>query len=341
MAILASAVGTVNMYSISISYGDAKMKRKDFKHLLSQLDSLTYNQRKKLLDEITESPQVQSINIVESQNKQKKSCPHCGASSLIRWGKSHGLQRYRCKDCSKTFNSLTDTSLSKLHYKERWLTYCKCLAEGKTIRESAKICRIDSRTAFRWRHRFLSSPANNKTKKMTGIVEADEAFFTENCKGNRPITHRQPKQRGQPSVGIVPVLLVRDRSGTEADFVFQRIKKEIIHEKLKALMGQEVVLCTDGNIIYKTFAKEEKIPHKRIIQSDNVRVVEDIFHIQNLNAYISRLKSWIKRFNGVATKYLENYLGWRRIIETKNKNISPQYYLRQALLKNNQQLMPI
>jgi hypothetical protein len=28
------------------------------------------------------------------------------------------------------------------------------------------------------------------------------------------------------------------------------------------------------------------------------------YHIQNVNAYISRLKRWICRFNGVATRYL-------------------------------------
>ena len=320
------------------------MKRKDFKNLLSQLEHLTYNQRKKLLDQMTETPESESLNIAESQNKVKKSCPHCNCSSLNRWGKSDGLQRYRCKECKKTFNALTETSLSKLHYKDKWLTYSQCLAEGKTIRESAKICGIDPKTAFRWRHRFLSSPAQSKTKKMTGIVEADETFFTENCKGNRHIKHRKPKKRGQSSKKVladrVPILIVRDRSGTEADFVYERIEKDVMHEDLAPLMGPEIVLCTDGNSIYQSFAKKANIPHKRIIRLDKVNVIDEIFHIQNLNAYISRLKRWIKRFNGVATKYLENYLGWRRIIETKNKTISPRYYLMLALRKSFQQVMP-
>jgi len=341
---LASPVDTVIMYSISISYRGAPMNRKDFKSLLSQLDNLTYNQRKKLLGKIEENPQLESVEIVESQNKQNASCPHCSSSSVSRWGKSHGLQRYRCKECDKTFNCLTDTALSKLHYKEKWLTYSQCLSEGKTIREAAKICGIDPKTAFRWRHRFLSAPAGNKNEKMTGIVEADETFFTENCKGNRQIQHRKPKKRGKSSKRSgkdrVSVLIVRDRSGTEADFVYDQIKKETIHGDLGPLMGEEVVLCTDGNSIYQTFTNEAKIPHKRIVRLNKVNVVEEIFHIQNLNAYISRLKNWLRRFNGVATKYLENYLGWRRIIETKEIKISPQYYLKQALRKNDQQVMP-
>jgi hypothetical protein len=37
-----------------------------------------------------------------------------------------------------------------------------------------------------------------------------------------------------------------------------------------------------------------------------------VYHIQNVNVCDSRLKQWMGRFHGVATKYLENYLGWRR-----------------------------
>jgi len=319
------------------------MKRKDFKHLLSSVDLLSYNQRKMLLDQLTGAPAVQSLNIVEEHGQNKHSCPHCQSSVVQRWGKSHGLQRYRCKACQKTFNSLTQTSLSGLHYKEKWLNYSECLRDGRTIREAAKICGIDPKTAFRWRHRFLSSPASNKTKRMTGIVEADETFFTENCKGNRQIKHRSPKKRGRSAKKFredrVPVLMIRDRNGTEADFVFKFINKDLVHDALSPLVDKEAVLCTDGNPIYRAFAKKEKILHKRIVGLDKVRVRQGVFHIQNLNAYISRLKTWMRKFKGVATKYLENYLGWRRIIETKNENVTAEYYLRSALVKNNQQAL--
>jgi hypothetical protein len=181
----------------------------------------------------------------------------------------------------------------------------------------------------------LLSPAHNKSKNMVGIVEADETFFTEYFKGSRHIEHCKAKKRGKSKKNIgerVPVLIVRDRSGTEADFVFTQISKEKIHDALRPIRGgEEIILCTDGNGIYKSFAKAERIPHKRIVGLSNTYVVDKIFHIQNLNAYISRLKTWMRRFNGVATRYLENYLGWRRMIENKSEVASPDYYLRQAL----------
>jgi hypothetical protein len=54
------------------------------------------------------------------------------------------------------------------------------------------------------------------------------------------------------------------------------------------------------------------------------------YHIQNVNAYISRLKHWMRRFKGVATHYLPSYLGWRRMIE-RHPDLTPAAILMQAL----------
>ncbi len=39
------------------------------------------------------------------------------------------------------------------------------------------------------------------------------------------------------------------------------------------------------------------------------------WHIQNVNVYHSRFKQRMGRFNGVATAYLPNYLGWFRALD--------------------------
>ena len=41
-----------------------------------------------------------------------------------------------------------------------------------------------------------------------------------------------------------------------------------------------------------------------------------------LLAYATRLKQWIRLFNGVATKYLQSYIGWRRWLENKAEQIT-------------------
>jgi hypothetical protein len=68
-----------------------------------------------------------------------------------------------------------------------------------------------------------------------------------------------------------------------------------------------VVLCSDDNLSSKCIAKELNIDHKLLVDTDNLYVIDGIYHIQTLNNYMKRFKGWLKRFNGIGTAYIENY----------------------------------
>ena len=74
---------------------------------------------------------------------------------------------------------------------------------------------------------------------------------------------------------------------------------------------------------YGVIARQAGLRHEPINIAAGERVRDKVFHIQNVNAYDSRLKAWMRPFNGVATRYLQNYLGWRRMIEGLAKSINP------------------
>jgi hypothetical protein len=50
-----------------------------------------------------------------------------------------------------------------------------------------------------------------------------------------------------------------------------------------------------------------------------------------VNAYHGRLKQWLYRFNGVATKNLPNYPGWRRALEAWGGQLAPQTWIKGAI----------
>ncbi len=102
---------------------------------------------------------------------------------------------------------------------------------------------------------------------------------------------------------------MRERDGQVCEFVLDELSKEQIQSRLKPLVDGDAVLCTDGANCYKTFAKQENIAHRRLITLDKQRVIGKEFPIQNVNNYISRLKTWIVRLNGVGTDYFANYIG--------------------------------
>jgi hypothetical protein len=73
--------------------------------------------------------------------------------------------------------------------------------------------------------------------------------------------------------------------------------------------------CSDSHAIYHCCAARAHIAHTPVNLSAGIRVIDHAFHIHNANAYHGRLKGWMARFHGLATKYLPNYLGWRRCLE--------------------------
>lgn len=86
-------------------------------------------------------------------------------------------------------------------------------------------------------------------------------------------------------------------------------------EELKRLysnrMGEGSILCTDSHRSYSQFAKYMALHHKEIKRGKHK---EGIYHIQHINSLHSNLKRWMIRFNGVATKYLNNYMKWHKWI---------------------------
>ena len=110
-------------------------------------------------------------------------CPHCDSRDVVHWGKVSALPRYRCKGCQRTFNALTKTPLAGLRMKDKWPAQAEAMIDGVSIAEAAKRCDVDYTTAFRWRHRFLASLADDKPGVLSGIVEGDETFILESFKG--------------------------------------------------------------------------------------------------------------------------------------------------------------
>ena len=304
------------------------MKNKDFHTLLTQITKLTYSQSQQVQNHLHHQ---NSVNSIEDVIGKVTSCPHCHSDKLQQWGFRSGLQRYRCTTCHRTFNALSKTSLARLRHKEVWLDYAQELINGHSIRASATHCHVDKTTTFRWRHKMLQIPSLLKDKHLHGIVEFDETYFLSSRKGERHLD-RKPRHRGGRASrrGISPeqtaVLIVRDRSGKMTDSILQKSNQHTLADVMVAILDPDVLLCSDKKPSYEAFARNHHFVLKTINVSQKQHVKQGIYHIQHVNAYDSRLKSWMKHFHGVATKYLDHYLGWLRLLD-KEKFITTKQLL--------------
>ena len=268
---------------------------------------------------------------------ESRGCPHCAGLKIVAWGRSRGLSRFRCKSCRRTFNALTKTPMAHLHKKERWVDHAEAMIEGKSLAKAAQRCGVHPTTAFRWRHRFLSAPAADKPGRLNGIVEADETFILESFKGRRSDLPRKARRRGGSArhPGLhqdnIPILVARDRTGATIDAVLPQDDSASIGAALTGVVTADNHLIGDGGRAIAAFARKAKIPFHAVPAPGKPLPDAPHLHLNNVMAYHGRLKQWLGRFNGVATKNLPNYLGWRRALEAWGDQITPQNWIKGAI----------
>lgn len=264
---------------------------------------------------------------------EDRRCPHCQTPGAVARGYARGLRRYRCKGCGKSFNALTGTPLSGLRHKERWLEFGRSLAERETVVTSAERCDVAVSTAFRWRHRFLKA-AKNGGQKLRGIVEVDETFVLASRKGSRQLG-RKPRKRGGKAAkrGLsdeqVPVLVAADRSGATVSAVLAKVNADTLAAALAPVVDKDALLVSDACSSYPPCAAALGISHEKLNQSVGERVRGEL-HIQTVNNRHARLKDFLRRHRGIATKYLDSYLNWFHLVVLADKP-SPRACLAAAM----------
>lgn len=279
------------------------------------------------------------IEIRENRFNKGLKCIYCASPLISHFGKYRGRQRYRCKSCRRTFNDLSGTPIHGTQYLEKWGKYLECMIEGHSVRKCAKLLKITTNTAFAWRHKILHAISLIPADKLQGIIETDETYELFSVKGSR--SHNQkPRKRGGVAGkrGIskeqVCILVARDRFRNTSCQVagLGRISSEIVKKRIGPQIVPGSIVCSDEEPTLRAFCREAKLTQFAINSQDKTRVINGIYHIQNVNAYHSRYKLWERRFKGIATKYTDNYLRWFNFLD-KTSNLENHIRLKQLLLE--------
>jgi hypothetical protein len=126
--------------------------------------------------------------------------------------------------------------------------------------------------------------------------------------------------QGRPCQGPGPVRRIRHRTGGTRSL--RRLRPPDCQVtghcspggRAAVRAGADAVLCTDSSPALSAEARHINVEHHAI----NVSAGEHArgpWHINNVNGYHIRLKTWLRRFNGVASSYLPSCLEWLRVFE--------------------------
>jgi hypothetical protein len=190
------------------------------------------------------------------------------------------------------------------------LDYMRCMLEGKSLRACANEVGICLKTSFEWRHKILAAiRALEGGISFSGIVEADELLMKYSEKGRKfknKEEYQKAKKKKHPKVAV---LVVTDREG---NLLFKqvgekKVKNEQLREELKSRLSGNNLICVKPK---KEFRKGIKgLQSKKVIVNKR-QIKRGIYSVKIVESKISDFKTWLSRFHGVATKYLQSYLMW-------------------------------
>lgn len=189
-----------------------------------------------------------------------------------------------------------------------------------SVRKCAKKCNISIVTAFVWRHKILEALSKKFSNvKLSGVVELDETFFPLSFKGSRNLP-REPRHRGgiRTKRGLsleqvcVPCGIDRNKNMFGIISNLGKINTQNVKKVFDKSIEENSILCTDGEKSYINSTKDNNFQH---IVIKSYKTKKDIYHLNHINSYHNGLKTFVKRFVGVATKYLNNYIVWNNLLK--------------------------
>lgn len=325
------------------------------KKMFSQLPLSAQNE---LLDELLQEHELKGKILLEAQEdvsvkRNKKPCPHCSSTNVYKRGKQNAVQMYSCKDCSKWYSETTGTPLYGIQLKHKWQSYLNCMEQGMPIKKIAKELGVSIQTSFDWRHKILSSLDQFEPEQLSSHVECDELELPLSNKGSRNM-NRKPRKRGtdfkrnkgKDDVTVVQVITAVERSGKKylKAVESKRLSKKDISKVLDGKLEDNTTLITDKHPSFKAFAKSNpSIKHKTLLAKDHVDKKNKNIHLQKVNNVHTQLRKFLRPFNGVSSKYLQNYLNWYAYTDTikESKTTLKQWFLTMLLTDQAYQMFKL
>jgi transposase-like protein len=228
------------------------------------------------------------------KSRKIECCPSCGGKQYIKHGMYKNIQRYKCKECGKTFSKTTNLlwSYSKKDF-NKWIKFVEFTMKRKTLRFCAKKLKINLATAFYWRHKILHGLKNESipTSKLKGNIHINKTILKENFKGNRKINVKERR-----NIWIIAA------KGNEDSMITMPISNGFFDWK-----------AFDSKVYSRIEEESYIVPYNdRYIQikakKHNKEMMKNVKPESRIKYIISNLKRWMDKFKGVATKYLEGYL---------------------------------
>jgi transposase-like protein len=305
-----------------------KSEKINSKTIWDEISKLSLEQKEQMIKDLKDMIAKEYFN-TSANDIEEIICQHCGSKSYIKKGIVSDIQRYLCNDCNRNFSMNTHSILSNSQLDlSVWLKYAECFVNRLSLRAAASTAGVSLKTSFFMRHRILEC-----ITKYTGEFrlnanehcEMDECFIRENFKGNHTkskkklprAAHKRGKDHIKPGMSSDQICILTAINSKQDVFAAIACRGSIDAKTTKELIQSNIavgsIVNTDKKKSYIKVFSELKVEHN---QYDSKK---DKGKLNFINGLHSRLKSFLSRYHGVATRRLEHYIAWFKWIESYKK----------------------
>lgn len=265
-------------------------------------------------------------------------CPICKSKFVISHGKDkNGTKRYKCKNCSKTFNKITDSIFfsSKINI-QSWFAFIECILSGSSTSVACITAKISAVTGTEWMHKIFEILKNYQNNiVLNGTIYIDETYVHEDTSkiflydeiGQTKKVRKQPRGISRNKICILAATNNQKSfmeivgHGRPARLKNYEICKRHIEEK-SYLIGDE-----DTSL---TYASRELNLKRKMIKSYTQEAFDVLEPIDQL---CNRFKFFINKHRGFKKEYLADYINLFIFMENERVIEKDLYKITLKLLK--------
>jgi len=228
-------------------------------------------------------------------------CPHCGSKDVNKFGFFNGNQRYRCKECRRTFNLYTKTILSWSHYKDKWESFIDTMERDLSLRKAEKQVGVSYASLFYWRHKIMTVLNEVNDTRLHGTLELMNMKLRYLNKYRNIKKEEEEKEGGVQNIYFT---FLYQRNNRLDSYIYKENKgaRSFIYD-ISDNIDEKSIVCLNSNypfrfpLLYKKLKIADKKNYKRV----------NYFNTEHVRKYIGEFRCWIKMFRGVSSKNLTKY----------------------------------
>ena len=238
-------------------------------------------------------------------------CPRCGSMDVYKIEAKNGSKVrpgvYRCKDCRKLkksnqFTVTVGTIFEDSHIKlSLWLMAISLMCASKkgiSAHQMHRMLGITYKTAWFMCHRIRYAMETKHTGKLTGTIEADEAYI-----GGK--TRRTATQTGYDNK--TPVVSLLQRNGNVRSFAVPTVTAMTLKEVLLENVDTSAHLMTDQLGGYKGVGKQ--FASHQVVDHSMGEYVRGDVTTNTVEGFFGLLKRGVNgTFHHVSREHLHRYL---------------------------------